>query len=430
MPAQVINFTKASLTSISLPAIKKRVYYKDAQVKGLIIDVRSSGSKSFYLYKSINGRPERVLLGLFPYLSVENARKLAILRLSEVAMGKNPQEEKRRIRDEMTLGQLFERYMSRYSKLHKKSWAYDEREIPRFLSHWFKRRLSDIKRAEIVKLREQILADNGLYQSNRIVERIRALYNKAIEWGWEGTNPATGIKKYREKSRDRSVLPHELPFLIKALDEETGKTFKDYFWLLFLTGARKTNTIQMRWEQIDWHRCQWRIPDTKNGEPVNVLLVDRAVAILRMRKQFTKSPWVFAQEEKPDSHIVNVKRAWTRILERATLHLWKQDENLASWLESAETSIPHYLVGETGFKMIVTMAERHKVVLPTTNLLDIRIHDIRRTFGSYQALTGASLQVIGKSLGHKSIQATQIYARLNLDAVRASVEKATNAMFN
>ena len=59
----------------------------------------------------------------------------------------------------------------------------------------------------------------------------------------------------------------------------------------------------------------------------------------------------------------------------------------------------------------------------------VRIHDIRRTFGSYQALTGASLPVIGKSLGHKSMKSTQIYARLNLDPVRTSIEKATEAMF-
>lgn len=49
-------------------------------------------------------------------------------------------------------------------------------------------------------------------------------------------------------------------------------------------------------------------------------------------------------------------------------------------------------------------------------------HDI------YQASTGDSGYVIGKSLGHKSQQATQIYARLNLDPVRESVERATQAM--
>lgn len=51
------------------------------------------------------------------------------------------------------------------------------------------------------------------------------------------------------------------------------------------------------------------------------------------------------------------------------------------------------------------------------------------TFGSFQAIGGASLQVIGKSLGHKSHHSTEIYARLNLDPIRASIEKATDTMF-
>jgi integrase len=58
----------------------------------------------------------------------------------------------------------------------------------------------------------------------------------------------------------------------------------------------------------------------------------------------------------------------------------------------------------------------------------LRIHDLRRTFGAYQACAGTSLPIIGESLGHKSLAATQVYARLNLDPVRASVTKAVDAM--
>jgi integrase len=61
--------------------------------------------------------------------------------------------------------------------------------------------------------------------------------------------------------------------------------------------------------------------------------------------------------------------------------------------------------------------------------MDIRLHDLRRTFGSYQAITGASLPIIGKTLGHKSQVSTQVYARLNDDPVRDSMEKAASAMF-
>lgn len=59
---------------------------------------------------------------------------------------------------------------------------------------------------------------------------------------------------------------------------------------------------------------------------------------------------------------------------------------------------------------------------------DLRIHDLRRTLGSWQAKTGASMVIIGKSLNHKNQATTAIYARLDLDPVRAAVNTATLAM--
>lgn len=61
-------------------------------------------------------------------------------------------------------------------------------------------------------------------------------------------------------------------------------------------------------------------------------------------------------------------------------------------------------------------------------LSDLHIHDLRRTLGSWQAMTGASLPVIGKSLGHKNLATTMIYVRLNHKPVRDAVGTATVAM--
>ncbi len=85
--------------------------------------------------------------------------------------------------------------MERYSKLHKKSWKYDEREINNFLPHWFNRKISSITKQEIKTLHDNIGNNNGIYQANRLLERIRAIYNKVLKWGWSGNNPTLGIKK-------------------------------------------------------------------------------------------------------------------------------------------------------------------------------------------------------------------------------------------
>ena len=82
--------------------------------------------------------------------------------------------------------------------------------------------------------------------------------------------------------------------------------------------------------------------------------------------------------------------------------------------------------GVTGH--LVEPKKAWKRVLERAGIADLRIHDLRRTLGSWQAKTGASLVIVGKSLNHKSPSTTAIYARLDLDPIRASVERATGAM--
>ena len=74
------------------------------------------------------------------------------------------------------------------------------------------------------------------------------------------------------------------------------------------------------------------------------------------------------------------------------------------------------------------MADVLRISPAAYDMTDIRIHDLRRTLGSWQARGGSSLVIIGKSLNHKTTQATMIYSRLDIDPVRRSVNAATSAM--
>jgi len=374
------NFTKQFLQSLKAPA-SGRLYVADTREKGLSVYVTPNGIITFFVRKRINGRDERVVIGRYPETTLEQARTQALSIKSQVAQGKDPIEDKRRMRADITFAEMFQEFMERYSKKQKRSWQYDEREVNKFLPHWFKRKASTISKQEIQILHERVRDENGLYQANRLLERISSIFNRAIEWGWQGTNPSHGVRKFREKSRDRFLQPDELPRFFMALDEEDNQTAKDYIMLSLLTGGRKANVLAMRWEEISFNRAEWRIPETKNGDPLTVALSTQAIEILNNRRAKTNSEWVFPAVSSKSGHFTDPKRAWQRVLARA------------------------------GIK-------------------DLRIHDLRRSLGSWQASTGASGFVIGKSLGHKSQQATQIYARLNLDPVRESIERATQAMMS
>ncbi len=118
---------------------------------------------------------------------------------------------------------------------------------------------------------------------------------------------------------------------------------------------------------------------------------------------------------------------WLNTLARATLHKWRTDAETAIWMEKTEISLSLETDEIHHLKKVIAKAKKENILLPH-GLMDLRLHDLRRTFASYQAITGANLQTIGKSLGHKNSDSTKIYARLNLDAVRSSMEKATEAM--
>lgn len=373
-----VNFTKQFLIKCKVPT-KGRTYFHDTQEKGLSAYLTSNGIITFFVRKRVNGKDERIHLGHFPEMSIENARKQALTVKADVAKGIDPNEEKKRLREEITFGEMFHEFMERYSKKFKKSWEYDEREVNRFLSHFFRRKASQISKIEILELHEKIGHESGLYQANRLLERIRAIYNKAIEWGWNGRNPTNGIKKFKEKSRQRFLRKDEMPRFFRVLAEEPNDTVRDYIILSLLTGARKSNVLAMQWEEVNFSLAEWHIKETKNGEPHVIPLTGPAVEILQERRVRSQSPFVFPGKGKK-GHLVDPKKAWKRILRQA-------------------------------------------------GIVDLRLHDLRRTLGSWMGAVGATTAIIGKTLAHKSVEATKVYERIDIDPVREFITLANDAIF-
>lgn len=115
------NFTKQALEKLQPPGEGKRTYYYDLKVRGLGASVTSKGTISFIVYRKINGSPERITLGRYPDLSIENARTKALEINTQIAQGKNPKTEASKLKNEPRLKELFVHYFERHSKTHKKS---------------------------------------------------------------------------------------------------------------------------------------------------------------------------------------------------------------------------------------------------------------------------------------------------------------------
>lgn len=380
-----MRFNKRSLEALT-PPDSGRVYVYDEATPSLCICLTAAGSRVFYSYRKIRGRPVRLRLGAFPELSVEQARKMTTKAAAAVAEGRDPHAERRTLMRGVTLGQVWEHWLENYATVHKKPVSVEEDRglWRRYIARWKGRRIQSITRADVRGRHKAIGRDNGKYAANRMLSLLHTLFAHAAsedDIEWSGENPCKGVRRFKEQQRERFLQADEIPRFFQALADEPNPAIRDYFSLAILTGVRRRNLVRMRWDELHLDRSTWEVPDSKSGDPLSIHLPPEAVRILRERQQTTESEWVFPARTKTSKTpwMAGTYHAWERILDRAKLK-------------------------------------------------DLRPHDLRRTLGSWQASLGVSLQIIGKSLGHRHQSSTAIYSRLMRDPVVDAVDRATAAM--
>jgi integrase len=227
--------------------------------------------------------------------------------------------------------------------------------------------------------------------ANRLLQVVSNLFVHAARSGkWDKPNPTidqiTGraIRKYAVASRERWLTTAEAARVMSYAANEC-EPWRDFWRLLILTGVRVSNLREMQWTELDLRESEsfWRIPKTKNGSAHVVPLTNEAVTILRdrlerigkprNRRKAAASPWVFPMKKDPSRCINDCDHAWSRVRKHAAL-------------------------------------------------ADVRIHDLRRTAGSWATQAGAPLTAVGRFIGDRSINATAVYARVDTAASRHAAE--------
>lgn len=391
----IVNFTKSLLETVKPPK-QGRIVLRDTKVQGLQCRISARGVKTFSVYRRVKGGESvRITIGRFPDLTIDQARTKALHHISKLAIGENPVEIRKRDNAELTFAGLFMQYLEAHAKPNKKSWKDD---LAKYNLHLKKplgsMKVKDISRVTIRtlqielqmkvrekdKIRSESLQKNvsGSYV-NRVLALISSIFGWAITLSFCEYNPVHGVKRSKEQSRERFLQTDEMPRFFKALEAEENEDVRDFIVIALFTGARKMNVLTMRWQDVSLERREWVIPHTKNGSSLTVPLTDEVMKVLKRRKE-NMSPYVLNGTGRR-GHMAEPRKGFHRILKRAEI------ENM-------------------------------------------RIHDLRRTIGSWQAKTGASLLIVGKSLGHKSPQSTLIYSRLDVEPVRKSLDVASKAILS
>ena len=166
--------------------------------------------------------------------------------------------------NDTTLDELFKSWLENYAKAHKKlrSWEDDQKQFDRYLTDWKARRVSTITETDVRALHLKIGTNHGKYSANRLLALLSSVFNFS-----KRPNPTKGVEKYREKSRDRFLHPDEIPRFIKALTDEPNETVRDFIWLCLLTGGRRSNVQEMRWDEVSLERATGRARQSGCASP-------------------------------------------------------------------------------------------------------------------------------------------------------------------
>lgn len=239
---------------------------------------------------------------------------------------------------------------------------------------------------DVQALHNKLGSQSGRTLANRVLEILRRIYSYSIEWQlYKGDNPAKVVKPFPKRERMRFVEVDEMPRLFDALNKHATEKTRDFFMCCLFTGQRLSTVSSMRWQDLRLERGVWYIPaeapGNKTGEDFELPLADEVVEILKRRREsIVHFDWVFpARRPSKRGYIAPPYRQWYRIRKAA-------------------------------------------------DLTDVVIHDLRRTFGTYENALIDNPFVIARSMGHKSLASTRIYARLQRDPLKVAIDKTVKSL--
>lgn len=361
---------------------KKKTDYWDTETTGFVLEVRSSGGKTYYLrYIDPNQRQRQIKIARFEDITFAQAKKAAQRLRSEVVLDGNPAERKERKKAIPTYAQLAKQHIE-HARTYQKRPENTEAVINgHLIPKWGKYRLDEIKQQDIAKW----LAEKRKEYAPATVEKLRMTLGRSFELGrrWDipgaETNPVRGVpRKKFDNARERYLSATEARRLLEACERSYNPQLKAIVSLLLLTGARKSELLLAKWEHIDLERRSWLIPDSKTGRARRVPLSGPAVQVIKRLVQIPGCPWLLPNPEtlKPYN---TIKRAWATARAEAKL---------------------------TG----------------------LRIHDLRHSAASFMINNGVDLFTVGRILGHADHQSTMRYSHLANDTLMAAVEAGAAKM--
>lgn len=238
-------------------------FYDSAFAQGGSFGVRvsTSGKKVFFVFYRVNGKRKRFNLGIYPMLSLSDARKKAMQVIVKVTDGEDPAEEKSQRKKSETFEDLIEVYLRNHADKLAITTLRDFRSMLKrdVLPGFGKKKAREVTRADVLSLLDEIAYGRMKpIMANRTLQFIRRIFNYGISRDLIQTNPAQGIEKPGKEKKGERVLSMAEIKALWLVTEDEEPLIRALYRLLLLTGARPKEVKGMAWSHID--SDIWTIP--------------------------------------------------------------------------------------------------------------------------------------------------------------------------
>lgn len=362
------KLTKRVVESIQPPQ-SGATFLFDSAVTGFGVRTTSGGIKTYIWQGRVNGRKQRLKIGRTTGLSVEKARNVAKQFAGELAEGKDPRAERHRRRVEgLPLKKAFDEYLqTRDLKPTTRAQVERARES---LSDWLSRPIATLTR-DMVAQRHRKLGRSSPAYANLVMRLLRAVLNLASEaHAYPDGRPLlpdnpvkvlSATKSWFRISRRRTyILAHDLPKWMEAVRElgevpsrpagtgrelpklRNGAIARDFFMLLLLTGLRRSEALDLKWQDVDFEGRTVTISDPKNRQAHTLPLSDFLYDLLDRRRKQTAGDFVFSDGN--GTRLTNFRYALQRVEHRSGVKATCHDLRRTFATAAESLDIPAYAV--------------------------------------------------------------------------------------
>ncbi|MDE0003971.1 MAG: site-specific integrase [Rhodospirillaceae bacterium] len=352
----------------------------DRDLPGFGVRLYPSGRIAYVVQSRGPRGSRRVTLGRHGAITPDGARKLAINVIDRIKTGVEQMPRNGGLEPDPTVGDLAKRCLERYVDVEcKEKTATRYRQLlgGHIVPALGEMAVSGVEREHIAGLHHSLRETRGT--ANNVLWVLSKMFSLAEAWGWRkaGTNPCHSVKAYKANRRERFLNREEYRSIGRVLreGERDGSVWPPAvaaIRLLMLTGCRREEIATMRWDDVDRSAGHLRLRDSKTGARW-IPLTPTAMTVLDGIEPVPGNPWVFVGR-KPGARVSQLTGFW------------------------------HRLRGKMGLE-------------------DVRLHDLRHSYASRALALGESLSMIGRLLGHASMDTTARYAHLARDTEKASVAR-------